>query len=638
MTVAVDTRTVWPTQPTYSFPGPPSYYDVMPAHNTKELNRDMLINVLEYLSTLLATEFRGTPVRLVAHGGACMLLHPGLYNLAKRKELYHQQKGENSPMRYTTRDVDYIRRSFIQEYSTKHQMPDAAQRLQKCIRATAIQFGLGADWMNADADVALPMTTNPVTLTQFDPIYEASLKPNNVELYTVFVSKNKMLSIINVTPAWAVALKLVRYAKWDPTDISLLLMNGTDLSNTHWTVDVVKRWLTQDCAAMNYQYYDAARTMQMHARIEHAVKLVAAIGKHLPTLPGSSHSTPSYSPVTRITSPGLANKHRPSQSFSSLRLADVPVTTQRTSVSNPLVPTGSLDSTTWQRNPNAQFNATTKVAGPDADSYSLHRRKEQKKHSKRGVPTPNAEWHLRALQATPLLPESLVKRSRSVEFGIPAPVGGHSVEPPYRQWNERDGIPTGKRASRRKEKQNRDIARDRERQSKWEARDGNSFGHFDESDFDETDFDGTDSDSDESDSEDDSDSDSRSSLDMPLVSVPAGKLEYVPMPEPPPEAWTHDQHAINDNKNSTTSYSRRPPHPPSHSHTWPQPSASRSLRPNVYSQSHNHSTPQMSPPPPPATYQVLLQAPAQNLHPYSAQTHADALRHRTSTNTLGLAI
>ncbi|EEB88527.1 hypothetical protein MPER_13592, partial [Moniliophthora perniciosa FA553] len=72
--------------------------------------------------------------------------------------------------------------------------------------------------------VALPMSTNPITLTQFDPICDASLKPNNVELYTVFVSKNKMLSIVNVTPAWAVALKLVRYAKWDPTDISLLLM------------------------------------------------------------------------------------------------------------------------------------------------------------------------------------------------------------------------------------------------------------------------------------------------------------------------------------------------------------------------------------------------------------------------------
>jgi hypothetical protein len=32
-----------------------------------------------------------------------------------------------------------------------------------------------------------------------------------------------MLTLVSVTPFWAVALKLVRYTKWDPGDICLLL-------------------------------------------------------------------------------------------------------------------------------------------------------------------------------------------------------------------------------------------------------------------------------------------------------------------------------------------------------------------------------------------------------------------------------
>ncbi|KAF9259453.1 hypothetical protein L218DRAFT_874734 [Marasmius fiardii PR-910] len=200
-----------------------SPYNVIPPKNTKELTRDMLFIILEYFSSLLEREFGGITIRLVAHGGACMLLHPGLHELAKRKSLYHSSRGETVPMRKTTRDVDYIRRSFVAEYVGKHKIVDADYKLQRCIRATAVKFGLGADWMNADADVALPMSTTSAGMP-YDPIYHASLQPFNVRLYTVFTSKNQKLTIVNVTPAWAVALKLVRYAKWDPGDISLLLM------------------------------------------------------------------------------------------------------------------------------------------------------------------------------------------------------------------------------------------------------------------------------------------------------------------------------------------------------------------------------------------------------------------------------
>jgi hypothetical protein len=89
---------------------------------------------------------------MVVHGGACMLLHPGLYNLSQQQ----QQMIPSLPRRTTTRDVDYIHRSFITELASCG-MPDAAVKLQECIKATARYYRLGADWMNSHADIALPM-------------------------------------------------------------------------------------------------------------------------------------------------------------------------------------------------------------------------------------------------------------------------------------------------------------------------------------------------------------------------------------------------------------------------------------------------------------------------------------------------
>lgn len=126
--------------------------------NNVEFSREMLFTVLEHLSTVIGTEFSGTPIRLVAHGGACMLLHPGLHELANRKEMHHRSRNENASRRMTTRDVDYIHRSFVTESDVRG-IINAGERLQRCIRTTARQFHLGTDWMNSDADVALPMST-----------------------------------------------------------------------------------------------------------------------------------------------------------------------------------------------------------------------------------------------------------------------------------------------------------------------------------------------------------------------------------------------------------------------------------------------------------------------------------------------
>ncbi len=64
---------------------------------------------------------------------------------------------------------------------------------------------------------------SPQTGIVYDPIYTDSLRPNNLHLHTIFTSSNQQLILISVTPFWAVALKLVRYCKWDPGDICALL-------------------------------------------------------------------------------------------------------------------------------------------------------------------------------------------------------------------------------------------------------------------------------------------------------------------------------------------------------------------------------------------------------------------------------
>jgi hypothetical protein len=125
----------------------------IPPVNNIELDRGKLVDVLEYLGYRVGEVF-SHPIRLVVHGGACMLLHPGLYNLAEQQA----RLTPNMPIRRTTRDVDYIHRAFVEDCKARGEL-DAPGKLLVCIQETAVRFGLGADWMNSAADVALPMTT-----------------------------------------------------------------------------------------------------------------------------------------------------------------------------------------------------------------------------------------------------------------------------------------------------------------------------------------------------------------------------------------------------------------------------------------------------------------------------------------------
>ncbi|KAF8334347.1 hypothetical protein F5887DRAFT_868956, partial [Amanita rubescens] len=258
-----------------------------PQHNTRELTREMLIAVLDHFSTLLPNKFNNMPVRLVVHGGACMLLHPDLDRLASQTPpfLLSPRWSPGAPLqpdapdvkRTQTRDVDIIARSLDLEW---HHLgiSDPFDRLKDCIASTARRFGLGLDWMNADADVALPMAVDPVTGMTYDPIHADTLKPNNVHRHTIYRSTNGMLQLISVTPFWAVALKLVRYTRNDPGDICLILRysNGTNISGTRWTRELVEKWLVDNCWPMGYASYDHRRWAQLETRIDHVVAMVNA--------------------------------------------------------------------------------------------------------------------------------------------------------------------------------------------------------------------------------------------------------------------------------------------------------------------------------------------------------------------------
>ncbi|KAF8190649.1 hypothetical protein K438DRAFT_1591904, partial [Mycena galopus ATCC 62051] len=244
----------------------PSFAGV-PQRNDRSLDRDALIHTLNFFSTLIPARFgNGRQIRLVIHGGAVMLLNEDLARLAAATA---RSDGGRAKQRTTTRDIDYIARSFSSEWAQRYGMFDANDRLKQCIFETALQFGLGADWMNSDADVALPMATDPATGAVYDPIHAASIQTG--EALTVYTSPNGLLKLVSVTPLWTVALKMVRYNAADREDICILLRSGTLSRQFHWTPTRLEVWLLGTCWAMGYAGYDHDRIKQIRQRMTEVV-------------------------------------------------------------------------------------------------------------------------------------------------------------------------------------------------------------------------------------------------------------------------------------------------------------------------------------------------------------------------------
>ncbi|KZT01093.1 uncharacterized protein LAESUDRAFT_764019 [Laetiporus sulphureus 93-53] len=223
---------------------------ITPSVNTVMLEPQLLMTVLRDLSTSLLQYF-GRPVRLVVHGGVVMVLHP---QLACRK---------------STRDVDYIHRSFVTEWK-RMGVFDADARLQLCIAATASKFGLGADWMNAAADAALPWAKNSKG-EWYDPVWTDATSASNMQINTFFRSPG--LILVGVSWGWAVALKLVRYAKSDPHDIASILRLGQRHRRVQWTRHVLEGWLKSVCGAMGYSSYPPGAMDALRDRMQDAIEL-----------------------------------------------------------------------------------------------------------------------------------------------------------------------------------------------------------------------------------------------------------------------------------------------------------------------------------------------------------------------------
>ncbi|KAJ7110766.1 hypothetical protein C8R43DRAFT_904191, partial [Mycena crocata] len=247
-------------------PGPSAFGGV-PPRNTRSLDRDALVQILNFLSNLLPARFgNGQQIRLVIHGGAVMLLNKDLAALAAHTAATDGRVQQ----RTTTRDIDYIARSFSSEWAQRYGVYDANERLKQCCFDTALQFGLGADWMNSDADVALPMATDPKTGSVYDPIHAASIQAGDA--LTVYTSPNGRLKLVSVTPFWTVALKMVRYNAADRGDICILLRSGTHQRQLHWTPTKLELWLLGTCWAMGYSGYDAERIREMRRRMVEVVE------------------------------------------------------------------------------------------------------------------------------------------------------------------------------------------------------------------------------------------------------------------------------------------------------------------------------------------------------------------------------
>ncbi|KAJ6455287.1 hypothetical protein C8R47DRAFT_211653 [Mycena vitilis] len=284
-------------------PGPSALGGV-PQRNARSLDRDALVQILDFFSTLLPVRLgHRFEIRLVIHGGAVMLLNRELAQLAADTAATDGR----ATQRTTTRDIDYIARSFASEWAQRYGVYDANDRLKQCIYETALQFGLGADWMNSDADVALPMATDPATGAVYDPIHAASIQMGDA--LTVYTSPNGILKLVSVTPFWTVALKMVRYNPVDRSDICILLRSGTRARQLHWTPARLELWLLGTCWAMGYAGYDHERIKQMRTRMIEVVAEANRWDPHAVADDGRGGVVPLRAPADGYPGAGYAYGH-----------------------------------------------------------------------------------------------------------------------------------------------------------------------------------------------------------------------------------------------------------------------------------------------------------------------------------------
>jgi hypothetical protein len=86
---------------------------------------------------------------------------------------------------------------------------------------------------------------------------------------TIFSERG--LALVGVPWPWAMALKLVRYAKKDPEDCAAILRLGSSQRGFRWTVSGLERWLSERCWPMQYSMYQPQKKAQLRERLQDAI-------------------------------------------------------------------------------------------------------------------------------------------------------------------------------------------------------------------------------------------------------------------------------------------------------------------------------------------------------------------------------
>lgn len=242
------------------------------------MTSDMLVRVLDSMSSHVQKYFPSR-VKLVVHGGACFLLDRELSSI-----IAYDNTMWPTPKRSNTRDVDYINRSFASEWRNRG-MYDATEKLKKCIWATAAKFGLGTDWMNSDADVALPVAYDAMG-REFDPISSSSKDVENPDV--IYTSPNGWLVLISVTRWWAISMKLMRFQKQDPQDIYVLFKSLSERPDCQmWDATFVETKLSHRCWPM-ISRLDAGTLGRVDIQVRHIIAALVA-SRSIPSTSSSAH-------------------------------------------------------------------------------------------------------------------------------------------------------------------------------------------------------------------------------------------------------------------------------------------------------------------------------------------------------------
>ena len=122
------------------------------------------------------------------------------------------------------------------------------------------------------------MTYSSAQGSAYDPIFYASTQEQNAVPQTIFSERG--LALVAVPWPWAIALKLVRYAKQDPVDCAAVLRLGVAQRGIRWTLAGLESWIMERCWPMGYAGYQPPQKQQLRQRIQDALFRAFPPGSH----------------------------------------------------------------------------------------------------------------------------------------------------------------------------------------------------------------------------------------------------------------------------------------------------------------------------------------------------------------------